>query len=36
VTPTNVGPGVAGWENRRVVLVIDHFGEPPVLAAPIS
>jgi peptidoglycan-associated lipoprotein len=36
VTPSNTGPGVAGWENRRVVLVIDHFGEPPVLEAPIS
>jgi peptidoglycan-associated lipoprotein len=36
VRPENVGPGVAGWENRRVVLVIDHFGEPPVLEAPIS
>lgn len=36
VQPTNTGPGTAGWENRRVVLVIDHFGEPPVLEAPIS
>jgi len=26
------GPGVAGWENRRVVLVIDHDGEPPMMA----
>jgi peptidoglycan-associated lipoprotein len=26
------GPGVAGWENRRVVLVIDHDGEPPMTA----
>ena len=24
------GPGAAGWENRRVVLVIDHDGEPPM------
>ena len=23
------GPGVRGWENRRVVLVIDHHGEAP-------
>ena len=23
------GPGTAGWENRRVVMVIDHDGEPP-------
>jgi peptidoglycan-associated lipoprotein len=23
------GPGTAGWENRRVVLVIDHGGTPP-------
>jgi len=36
VMPEGVGPGVAGWENRRVVLVIDHDGEPPVLEAPIS
>ncbi len=27
------GPGVAGWENRRVVLVIDHDGEPPTMAS---
>jgi peptidoglycan-associated lipoprotein len=26
------GPGAAGWENRRVVLVIDHDGQPPVMA----
>ena len=26
------GPGVAGWENRRVVLVIDHDGVPPAVA----
>jgi peptidoglycan-associated lipoprotein len=26
------GPGVEGWENRRVVLVIDHDGEPPAMA----
>lgn len=24
------GPGNSGWENRRVVLVIDHGGSPPV------
>ncbi len=36
VMPDNWGPGVAGWENRRVVLVIDHDGQPPVLEAPIS
>jgi len=23
------GPGTEGWENRRVVLVIDHDGQPP-------
>lgn len=23
------GPGTEGWENRRVVMVIDHDGEPP-------
>ena len=27
------GPGIAGWENRRVVLVIDHDGEPPMMAS---
>ncbi|MCH1571381.1 MAG: OmpA family protein [Longimicrobiales bacterium] len=26
------GPGVDGWENRRVVLVIDHDGAPPMTA----
>ena len=36
VMPENWGPGVPGWENRRVVIVIDHDGEPPVLSAPIS
>lgn len=36
VMPENFGPGAPGWENRRVVLVIDHDGEPPVLSAPIS
>lgn len=36
VMPEGWGPGVAGWENRRVVLVIDHNGQPPVLQAPIS
>ena len=36
VMPEGWGPGVPGWENRRVVLVIDHDGAPPVLEAPIS
>jgi peptidoglycan-associated lipoprotein len=36
VMPEGWGPGAPGWENRRVVLVIDHDGEPPVLQAPIS
>lgn len=36
VVPEGWGPGAPGWENRRVVLVIDHDGEPPVLGAPIS
>ncbi|MDH3205447.1 MAG: OmpA family protein [Gemmatimonadota bacterium] len=36
VMPQGWGPGAPGWENRRVVLVIDHDGEPPVLRAPIS
>ncbi len=30
--PESWGPGTAGWQNRRVVLVIDHDGEPPVAA----
>lgn len=25
------GPGTEGWENRRVVLVIDHDGMPPAM-----
>jgi peptidoglycan-associated lipoprotein len=33
VMPEGWGPGVAGWENRRVVLVIDHDGEPPAMAS---
>jgi len=36
VMPEGWGPGAPGWENRRVVLVIDHDGQPPVLRAPIS
>lgn len=32
VTPSNTGPGTEGWENRRVVLVIDHDGTPPRMA----
>jgi peptidoglycan-associated lipoprotein len=36
VMPEGWGPGAPGWENRRVVLVIDHDGDPPALAAPIS
>ena len=35
VMPEGMGPGTNGWQNRRVVLVIDHQGEPPV-AATIS
>lgn len=35
VQPNEQGPGQAGWQNRRVVLVIDHDGQPPV-AAPVS
>jgi peptidoglycan-associated lipoprotein len=29
VAPNSNGPGMAGWENRRVVLVIDHNGQVP-------
>lgn len=35
VMPGEQGPGQVGWQNRRVVLVIDHDGQPPV-AAPVS
>jgi peptidoglycan-associated lipoprotein len=31
VMPQGWGPGQAGWENRRVVLVIDHHGMPPAM-----
>lgn len=34
VAPGARGPGTEGWENRRVVLVIDHDGAPP--ANPIA
>lgn len=34
VQPADQGPGNAGWQNRRVVLVIDHGGEAP--AMPIA
>lgn len=27
------GPGAQGWENRRVVLVIDHDGVPPAMVS---
>ncbi len=29
VIPGETGPGQAGWQNRRVVLVIDHGGDGP-------
>ena len=29
VTPQDNGPGMEGWQNRRVVLVIDHNGQAP-------
>ncbi|MEQ1855056.1 MAG: OmpA family protein [Longimicrobiales bacterium] len=31
VVPADQGPGMAGWQNRRVVLVIDHNGEAPAM-----
>jgi len=31
IAPDETGPGQDGWQNRRVVLVIDHQGEPPAL-----
>lgn len=33
VVPGAQGPGTEGWENRRVVLVIDHGGRSAALAA---
>ena len=30
------GPGTEGWENRRVVLVIDHDGNPPEMASDME
>ncbi|MEX2465511.1 MAG: OmpA family protein [Gemmatimonadota bacterium] len=32
VAPSETGPGQDGWQNRRVVLVIDHQGTPPATA----
>jgi peptidoglycan-associated lipoprotein len=32
VAPRENGPGQTGWQNRRVVLVIDHQGTPPATA----
>ena len=32
VQPDATGPGQDGWQNRRVVLVIDHQGTPPAQA----
>lgn len=29
VAPDGMGPGMAGWENRRVVMVIEHGGAGP-------
>jgi peptidoglycan-associated lipoprotein len=31
VAPADRGPGMAGWQNRRVVLVIDHGGQAPAM-----
>jgi peptidoglycan-associated lipoprotein len=31
VAPQDTGPGMEGWENRRVVLVIDHNGQAPAI-----
>lgn len=33
VMPESWGPGTSGWENRRVVLVVDHDGVAPAMAA---
>ncbi len=32
IAPSDHGPGTAGWQNRRVVLVIDHDGQAPAPA----
>ena len=31
VMPAQTGPGLVGWENRRVVLVIEHDGQAPAM-----
>lgn len=31
VVPADQGPGMPGWQNRRVVVVIDHGGQPPAM-----
>lgn len=36
VTPQGWGPGQAGWENRRVVLVIDHDGVAPAMMPTVA
>jgi len=36
VRPQGWGPGQGGWENRRVVLVIDHNGMAPAMPAASS
>lgn len=36
VMPEGWGPGDAGWENRRVVLVIDHDGQPPLMISDME
>ena len=33
VMPEGMGPGTQGWQNRRVVLVIDHDGQAPAMTS---
>ena len=36
VMPADWGPGAPGWQNRRVVLVIDHDGEAPSMPTALE
>jgi peptidoglycan-associated lipoprotein len=36
VMPDTEGPGVEGWQNRRVVLVIDHDGQAPMMTSSLE
>jgi peptidoglycan-associated lipoprotein len=36
IQPSETGPGLNGWQNRRVVLVIDHQGSAPAQATDVD